>query len=80
MCSFYRWRAGGKPDAAHLLALLEFATEQELLDCLLARTSRGERDERQGVLFDADVWMRLGGEPAPDASRIDGHSRTALVS
>ena len=76
----YRWRAGGKPDAAHLLALLEFATDRELLDCLLEHAGRGERDERQGVPFDADVWMRLGGEPALDASRIDGHSRTALVS
>ena len=78
--SLYRWRAGGKPDAAHLLALLEFARDRELLDCLLEHADRGERDERQALLFDADVWARLGDEPVPDASNVEVHSRTALVS
>lgn len=33
--SLRRWRSGTQPDAAHLLALLEFAAERGLLHCLL---------------------------------------------
>ena len=57
--SLYRWRAGTRPDAAHMLAIVEFATERELLDCLLTGTDEGEADERQARLFGEDVWAGL---------------------
>lgn len=59
--SVYRWRAGTRPDAAHMLAIVEFATERELLDCLLGRTGNEMADERQALLFADDVWEGLGG-------------------
>ncbi len=33
--SVHRWRHGAKPDAAHLVSLLELAADQDLLDVLL---------------------------------------------
>ena len=33
--SVHRWRKGAKPDAAHLVSLLELAADQDLLDVLL---------------------------------------------
>ncbi len=59
--ALYRWRAGVKPGARHMLTLVEFATEHDLLDCLLTR-SRGDVDSRQALLFDEDVWKRLSDE------------------
>ena len=59
--SVYRWRAGTRPDAAHMLAIVEFATERELLDCLLGRTNDETADERQALLFTDDVWQGLSG-------------------
>ncbi|MCY4615414.1 MAG: helix-turn-helix transcriptional regulator [Chloroflexi bacterium] len=60
--SLYRWRAGTRPDAAHMLAILEFATDRNLLGSLLSRRDQGAADERQALLFADDVWARLGGE------------------
>ncbi len=60
--SLYRWRAGVKPDAAHLLAMLEFAADRGLLDCLLEPARRDEDDGRQALLFDEDEWARLSGK------------------
>ena len=65
--SLYRWRAGTRPDAAHMLAIVEFATERELLDCLLGRTKVGPTDERQALLFGEDVWTGLCGGRAASA-------------
>ena len=59
--SLYRWRAGTRPDAAHMLAIVEFATERESLDCLLGRTNDDAADKRQALLFADDVWQGLGG-------------------
>lgn len=59
--SLYRWRAGTRPDAAHMLAIVEFATERELLDCLLTGSDEGPADERQALLFGEDVWEGLSG-------------------
>ncbi|MDE2744992.1 MAG: helix-turn-helix transcriptional regulator [Chloroflexota bacterium] len=68
--SLYRWRVGTRPDAAHMLAIVEFATERELLDCLLSGTDEGEADERQARLFAEDVWAGLcGGGEARDGSQ-----------
>ena len=60
--SLYRWRAGTRPDAAHMLAIVEFATERELLNCLLTRTNDEAADKRQALLFRDDVWAGLCGE------------------
>ncbi|MYE68350.1 MAG: helix-turn-helix transcriptional regulator [Acidimicrobiia bacterium] len=59
--SLYRWRAGTRPDAALMLAIVEFATEQELLDYLLSGTDESKADERQARLFGEDVWAWLCG-------------------
>ncbi|MXV79784.1 MAG: helix-turn-helix transcriptional regulator [Chloroflexi bacterium] len=68
--SLYRWRAGTRPDAAHMLAIVEFATELELLDCLLSGTDEREADERQARLFREDVWAGLcGGGEASDGAQ-----------
>lgn len=72
MHSLYRWRAGTKPDVAHMLAIVEFATETELMDCLLTRTNSGPADERQARLFEDDVWAGLCGGQA-----VDGGTRRA---
>ncbi len=56
----HRWRAGAKPDAAHLLILLDFAAEHDALDCLL--DSAQPWDPRQALLFNQDIWERLAGE------------------
>ena len=69
--SLYRWRAGTRPDAAHMLSLVEFATERELLDVLLTRAEDAPRDERQPLLFEEGVWAGLcAGRSATD--RIQG--------
>ena len=68
--SLYRWRAGTRPDAAHMLAIVEFATERELLDCLLNGTDEEEGDHRQARLFEEDVWVGLcSGGAASDGSQ-----------
>ena len=68
--SLYRWRAGTRPDAAHMLAIVEFATERELLDYLLSGTDESKADERQARLFGEDVWAGLcGGGGASDGSQ-----------
>ncbi|MDE2747239.1 MAG: helix-turn-helix domain-containing protein [Chloroflexota bacterium] len=59
--SLYRWRAGTRPDAAHMLAIVEFATERDLLEYLLTGRDEGEADERQARLFGEDVWAGLCG-------------------
>jgi len=38
--ALYRWRSGVWPDAAHFLALLEFAAQRGLLYCLLENAER----------------------------------------
>lgn len=72
--SLYRWRAGTRPDAAHMLAIVEFATELELLDCLLIRGDDEQVDERQALLFGEDVWTGLGGGRA---ASVGGAKRAA---
>ena len=67
--SLYRWRTGTRPDAAHMLAIVEFATERELLDCLLSGFDKGEADERQARLFGEDVWAQLCGSGGSDRTR-----------
>ena len=52
--AIHRWRQGTKPDAPHLLLLLDFAAERGALDCLL-NGPRGS-DSRQGILFDDETW------------------------
>ena len=71
--SIYRWRTGTRPDAAHMLAIVEFATDRDLLDSLLSQRDDGGGDERQALLFADDVWARLGGERVECAS---GHGET----
>ncbi len=56
----HRWRAGAKPDAAHLLTLLDFAAEHDALDCLLDGPQPW--DPRQALLFSQDIWERLAGD------------------
>ena len=55
--AIHRWRQGTKPDAPHLLVLLDFAAERGALDCLLD-SSRGSKP-RQGILFDEETWIGL---------------------
>ena len=74
--SLYRWRAGTRPDAAHMLAIVEFATERELLNCLLGRSNEGLADERQALLFADDVWQGLGGGETASAG-TEGVRRAA---
>lgn len=69
--SLYRWRAGTRPDAAHMLAIVEFATERGLMDCLLGRSNDETADERQALLFAADVWEGLGGKGPGSAGAIE---------
>ena len=45
--SVHRWRHGAKPDAAHLVLLLELAADQDLLDVLLPSVSE-RRPARPG--------------------------------
>ncbi len=68
--SVYRWRSGTRPDAAHMLAIVEFATDRNLLDCLLSRRDEAAADERQALLFADDVWARLAGA---GMERAEGH-------
>lgn len=55
----HRWRRGGRPDAAHLLALLDYAAESGTLSHALERPDTSE--EPQGVLFDEVAWERMRG-------------------
>ena len=55
--AIHRWRQGTKPDAPHLLLLLDFAADRGVLECLLD-SSRGS-DPRQGILFDDETWSGL---------------------
>ncbi len=55
--AIHRWRRGTRPDAPHLLVLLDFAAERGALDCLLD-SPRGS-DPRQGILFDDETWSGL---------------------
>lgn len=62
--SLYRWRAGTRPDAAHMLAIVEFATERELLNCLLSGADEGRRtNARRGCL------ARMSGRGCAAAAR-----------
>lgn len=74
--SLYRWRTGTKPDVAHMLAIVEFATDRNLLDSLLSRRNEGAADERQALLFEDDVWARLGGARV-ECAKGHGDSRRA---
>ena len=69
--SVYRWRAGTRPDAAHLLAIVAFATEREPLECLLTRCDDERADERQALLFREDVWTGLCGEDCTGSGETD---------
>ena len=71
--SVYRWRTGTRPDAAHMLAIVAFATDRDLLDSLLSQRDDGAGDERQALLFAEDVWARLCGERVECAC---GHGET----
>ena len=55
--AIHRWRQGTKPDAPHLLVLLDFAAERGALECLLDRPQ--EVDPYQGILFDDETWSGL---------------------
>lgn len=74
--SLHRWRAGTRPDAAHMLAIVQFATRRELLNCLLARTDDEAADERQALLFGQDAWsgLRSGGAAAGAANGGTGQA------
>ncbi len=62
----HRWRRGVRPDAAHLLALLGFAAQRELLHCLSPLGREERRDERQALIFTEEEWRRLAAaEPQP---------------
>jgi len=52
--SLYRWRAGAIPADTHIMALLTFASERDLLDCLIGDGEQAGSDERQAVLFNLD--------------------------
>lgn len=77
--ALHRWRAGAKPDAAHLLVLLDFAAEHDALDCLL--NSPQAWDPRQAIIFNEDMWERLAGENrlgvSDDACESGGSNRRA---
>ena len=53
------WRRGGRPDAAHLLALLDYAAESGTLNHALEQPVTSEAP--QGVLFDEVDWERMRG-------------------
>ncbi len=55
--AIHRWRQGTKPDAPHLLVLLDFAAERGALECLLDGAQ--EVDPQQGILFDDETWSGL---------------------
>ena len=67
--AIHRWRQGTRPDAPHLLVLLDFAAERGALDCLLD-SSRGS-DPRQGVLFDGETWSGLTNADGTAGDRRD---------
>ena len=69
--SLYRWRTGTRPDAAHMLAIVEFASERELLGFLLSGTDEGAGDDRQARLFGEDVWASLSAGRAANDSIQD---------
>ena len=65
--AIHRWRTGTKPDAPHLLVLLDFAAERGVLECLLD-SSRGS-DLRQGILFDEETWIGLTSAEGTEGER-----------
>ncbi len=67
--SVYRWRAGAQPDATHLLALVEFATDRGMLDLLLPPAESVDANDDQQVLFRVDVWAALRKSEGPAAQR-----------
>ncbi len=68
--AIHRWRKGTKPDATHLLMLLDFAAEHDVLECLLDRPRT--YDSRQGILFDEETWNQLAsGEASMPNLRTD---------
>ncbi len=67
--AIHRWRRGTKPDATHLLMLLNFAAEHDALECLLDRPRSCDR--RQGILFDDETWNQLA---HGDASIANPHT------
>ena len=67
--ALYRWRSGVWPDAAHMLALLEFAAQRGLLYCLLESAERPgecgcERCDRKPPAASASVAHREPDEVA----------------
>ncbi len=57
--TIHRWRRDSRPDAAHLLALLDYAAEIGSLNHLLEQSDTA--DAPQGVLFDEVAWERMRG-------------------
>lgn len=55
----HRWRRDGRPDAAHLLALLDYAAESGTLSHVLEQPD--SVGAPQGVLFDEVDWERMRG-------------------
>lgn len=64
--SLRRWRRGAKPDAAHLLALIGFAAERGLLDCLM-RPAQPAGAGRAGAGLGGDAVEMFN----DDVERID---------
>lgn len=75
--SLRRWRRGAKPDAAHLLALIGFAAERGLLDCLMPQAppaGAGRGGEGLGgdaAEFSSDDAGRIGPLGAPVTHEAD---------
>ncbi len=68
--AIHRWRRGARPDATHLLMLLDFAAERDVLEYLLDKPR--SYDRRQGILFDDETWNQLaGGEASMPNPRTD---------
>ena len=57
--TIHRWRRDSRPDAANLLALLDYAAEIGSLNHLLEQSDTAE--VQQGVLFDDLDWERMHG-------------------
>ena len=53
----HRWRRGSRPDAAHLLALLDYAAELGRLNHILEPAHQAGL--AQGLLFDEVTWKRI---------------------
>ena len=50
----HRWRSGARPDAGHLLALLNLAVERDLLQLLLPVDSEGTKPSSWGHSSESD--------------------------